>query len=83
MGSTTFHLAAHLKEKSPLTIYTNSLAMIAELSQPPDITIYILGGSTTGSCTPCRAASPSTSSSPAGWTPRSSAQAPSPRRGSA
>ena len=43
-GSTTFHLASHLKGKGPLTIYTNSLAMISELSQSPDITIYILGG---------------------------------------
>ena len=43
-GSTTFHLASHLKTKGPLTIYTNSLAMISELSQSPDITIYILGG---------------------------------------
>lgn len=43
-GSTTFHLAAHLKNKGPLAIYTNSLAMISELSQAADITIYILGG---------------------------------------
>lgn len=43
-GSTTFHLAANLKGRGPLTIYTNSLAMISELTQSPDITIYILGG---------------------------------------
>ena len=38
-GSTTFHLAANLEGKSPLTVYTNSLAMISELSRFKDITI--------------------------------------------
>ena len=32
-GSTTFHLATHLGQKAPLTVYTNSLAMIVELGR--------------------------------------------------
>ena len=43
-GSTTYHLAAHLEGKAPLTVYTNSLAMITDLSRHPDIALYILGG---------------------------------------
>jgi DeoR family fructose operon transcriptional repressor len=43
-GSTTYHLAAHLEGKGPLTVYTNSLAMITDLSRCPDIALYILGG---------------------------------------
>ena len=43
-GSTTFHLASWLEGKGPLTVYTNSLAMITDLSRSPDITLYILGG---------------------------------------
>ena len=43
-GSTTFHLASNLEGKGPLTVYTNSLAMISELSRFGDITIYIVGG---------------------------------------
>jgi len=43
-GSTTFHLATHLGQKAPLTVYTNSLAMIAELGRVRDIELYILGG---------------------------------------
>ncbi len=43
-GSTTFHLAANLEGKGPLTVYTNSLAMISELSRFKDMTIYIIGG---------------------------------------
>ncbi|MEW5815354.1 MAG: DeoR/GlpR family DNA-binding transcription regulator [Spirochaetota bacterium] len=43
-GSTTFHLAAHLGYRAPLTIYTNSLAMISELGRYPGIRLYILGG---------------------------------------
>lgn len=43
-GSTTFHLASHLNGTGPLTVYTNSLAMITELSRFGDIKIYILGG---------------------------------------
>jgi len=43
-GSTTFHLTTHLAHKAPLTVYTNSLAMIAELGRVRDIELYILGG---------------------------------------
>jgi len=43
-GSTTFHLSTYLGQKAPLTVYTNSLAMIAELGRVRDIELYILGG---------------------------------------
>jgi DeoR family fructose operon transcriptional repressor len=43
-GSTTYHVAAHLEEKTPLTVYTNSIAMITDLGRTPGITLYILGG---------------------------------------
>jgi DeoR/GlpR family transcriptional regulator of sugar metabolism len=43
-GSTTFHLASHLGECGSLTVYTNSLAMISELSRFSEIKLYILGG---------------------------------------
>ncbi len=43
-GSTTFHLATNLGNISPLTIYTNSLVLVTELSRYPDITLNILGG---------------------------------------
>lgn len=43
-GSTTYHVAAHLEEKAPLTVYTNSIAMITDLGRIPGITLYILGG---------------------------------------
>lgn len=43
-GSTTFHLVTYLKNMGPLTIYTNSLAMIAELGGSAGIALYILGG---------------------------------------
>jgi len=43
-GSTTYHLAAQLEGKGPLTVYTNSLAMITDLSRSRDLTLYILGG---------------------------------------
>ena len=43
-GSTTFHIAAWLESRGPLTVYTNSLAMITDLSRSPAITLYILGG---------------------------------------
>jgi len=43
-GSTTFHLASHLGEVGQLIIYTNSLAMISELSRFPDIRLILLGG---------------------------------------
>jgi DeoR/GlpR family transcriptional regulator of sugar metabolism len=43
-GSTTYHVAAHLEQKAPLTVYTNSIAMITDLGRIPGITLYILGG---------------------------------------
>ncbi len=43
-GSTTYHVAAHLEGKAPLTVYTNSIAMITDLGRIPGITLYILGG---------------------------------------
>lgn len=43
-GSTTYHVAAHLEEKAPLTVYTNSIAMITDLGRMPGIGLYILGG---------------------------------------
>ena len=43
-GSTTFHLASCLGSRGPLTIYTNSIAMIGELSRFRDIRLYVLGG---------------------------------------
>jgi DeoR/GlpR family transcriptional regulator of sugar metabolism len=44
-GSTTFHLASHLGEHAPLTVVTNSIAIIPELTRFPGIQIDILGGS--------------------------------------
>ncbi len=43
-GSTTYHLASHLDDKEQLTVYTNSLAMISELSSNSNISLHILGG---------------------------------------
>jgi DeoR/GlpR family transcriptional regulator of sugar metabolism len=43
-GSTTYHVAAHLEHKVPLTVYTNSIAMITDLGRIPGIALYILGG---------------------------------------
>ncbi len=43
-GSTCFHLASHLGGCAPLTVYTNSIAMISELSRFPGIRISVLGG---------------------------------------
>jgi DeoR family fructose operon transcriptional repressor len=43
-GSTTYHVAPHLEQKVPLTVYTNSIAMITDLGRVPGISLYILGG---------------------------------------
>ena len=43
-GSTTFHLATNLSNINPLTVYTNSLVLVSELSRYPDITLNVLGG---------------------------------------
>ena len=43
-GSTTYHLSYHLSEIGALTVYTNSIAMISEISRFNKIKLYILGG---------------------------------------
>jgi DeoR/GlpR family transcriptional regulator of sugar metabolism len=43
-GSTTFHLATHLAECNPLAVYTNSIAIVKELSWLPHTRLYVLGG---------------------------------------
>jgi len=43
-GSTTFHLATHLGGHGMLTVFTNSIAMISELSRNRNISLHILGG---------------------------------------
>lgn len=43
-GSTSFHLASCLGTCGRITVYTNSIAMIGELSRFPAIRLYVLGG---------------------------------------
>jgi DeoR/GlpR family transcriptional regulator of sugar metabolism len=43
-GSTPFHLAPNLGSIGKLSVYTNSMAVISELSRFPQIRLYILGG---------------------------------------
>jgi len=43
-GSTTFHLASNLETRGPLTVVTNSIAVIPEIARFPDIQLEILGG---------------------------------------
>jgi DeoR/GlpR family transcriptional regulator of sugar metabolism len=43
-GSTPFHLAAYLGDKGALSVYTNSMAVVTELSRFPAIRLFILGG---------------------------------------
>lgn len=43
-GSTTFHLASNLENRGPLTVVTNSIAVIPELARYPHIQLEILGG---------------------------------------
>lgn len=43
-GSTTFHLATHLGSDKKLTVFTNSLAMITEISRFSNVQLFILGG---------------------------------------
>jgi DeoR/GlpR family transcriptional regulator of sugar metabolism len=47
-GSTTYHAAAHLEGRGPLTVYTNSLAMLADLARDPGVAVYLLGGRYSG-----------------------------------
>ncbi len=44
-GSTTFHLASNLESRAPLTVVTNSIAVIPEVSRFPGIQLEVLGGS--------------------------------------
>lgn len=46
-GSTTFHLATQMPGRGPLTVSTNSLAIITVLAGDPDITLEIIGGTYT------------------------------------
>lgn len=43
-GSTTFHLASNLESRSPVTVVTNSIAVIPELARFPNVQLEILGG---------------------------------------
>ena len=43
-GSTCYHLASNLGGRVPLTVYTNSIPMISELSRFEGIKVFILGG---------------------------------------
>jgi DeoR/GlpR family transcriptional regulator of sugar metabolism len=43
-GSTTYHVAGFLAGTAPLTVYTNSLAMLADLARDPGVAVYLLGG---------------------------------------
>lgn len=43
-GSTSFHLASNLQSRAPLTVVTNSIAVIPELARFPEIKLEILGG---------------------------------------
>lgn len=43
-GSTCFHVAAQLREVRPLSLYTNSMTVVAELSGQPGVKVILLGG---------------------------------------
>jgi len=43
-GSTTYHLASNLADIGGITVFTNSIAMIPELSRIPGLRLHILGG---------------------------------------
>lgn len=43
-GTTTLRLAAHLKHKKHITVVTNALCVVDELSGAPDIQLFILCG---------------------------------------
>ena len=43
-GSTTFHLASCLGACGPITVYTNSVAMIGEFSRFNNVRLFLLGG---------------------------------------
>jgi len=43
-STTTYHVATHIGDLGPLTVYTNSIAMVPELSRLPKVRLYVLGG---------------------------------------
>jgi DeoR/GlpR family transcriptional regulator of sugar metabolism len=43
-GSTTFHLGSHLGDKKNVTVFTNSLALVTEVSRFETLDLYIVGG---------------------------------------
>lgn len=43
-GSTAFHLAGCLEQCGPITVYTNSVVLIGEVSRFPNVRLNILGG---------------------------------------
>ena len=43
-GSTTFHMGAQLDGKKNLSVYTNSLALVTEISRYETISLYVIGG---------------------------------------
>ena len=43
-GSTTFHLASNLESRAPLTVVTNSIAVMPEISRFRGVQLEILGG---------------------------------------
>ncbi|MGI6087145.1 MAG: DeoR/GlpR family DNA-binding transcription regulator [Kiritimatiellia bacterium] len=43
-GSTAYHLASCLGTSGPLSVYTNSVAMIGELRRFDNVRLYVLGG---------------------------------------
>lgn len=43
-GTSTWRLAALLKAKAPLTIFTTALAVVEELGTVPGITLHVMGG---------------------------------------
>lgn len=43
-GSTTFQLAGFLDQCGPVTVYTNSVVMITEISRFPNVRLNVLGG---------------------------------------
>jgi len=53
-GSTTFHLATQLEGKGPLTVTSNSLAVITVLNGFPNIIIEIVGGTYNDTAYPLR-----------------------------
>ncbi len=43
-GSTTFHLGVHLGSKKDISVFTNSLALVTEVSRFNNLDLFIVGG---------------------------------------